>query len=108
MSAQLTTVQHSALGDLHRFGRLYPPGPRQLVQRGTPQGFSRRTLQSLVDAGHARWEYRDKTWPSIVPVCAVCSEPITGSGIRWTHAHGIGPDARECGTGDGATATPRV
>lgn len=69
MSApKLTTTQHSALGDLRRFGRLYPPGPRQRVERGTVQGFSRRTLQSLVDAGHAEWApRRDGTWPSIVP-----------------------------------------
>jgi len=67
-SGGLTTVQYSALGDLRRFGRLYPPGPRQHVQRGTDQGFSRRTLQALVDAGHAQWAPpRDGTWPSIIP-----------------------------------------
>ena len=68
--ATLTTVQHSALGDLHRFGRLWPPGPRQLVERGTPQGFSRRTLDALVAAGHARWERRDGVMPHIVPTDA--------------------------------------
>lgn len=103
----LTTTQHSALGDLHRFGRLDIPRPGERAERGTAHGFSERTLDALVTAGFARWERRDG-WRGIVPVCAVCSEPITGSGIRWTHAHGIGPDARECGTGDGATATPRV
>ena len=63
----LTTAQYSAFGDLRRFGRLYPPGPRQLVERGTAQGYSRRTLQALVDAGYAQWSpRRDRTWPSIV------------------------------------------
>jgi hypothetical protein len=64
----LTTTQHSAYGDLLRFGRLYPPGPRQLVQRGTSQGFSKRTLQALVDKGFAEWAPRvDGTWVSIIP-----------------------------------------
>lgn len=65
---KLTTTQHSALGDLHRFGRLYPPGPRQLVERGTSKGFSSRTLQALVDAGYARWDTPvDGCWVSVVP-----------------------------------------
>lgn len=74
----LTTCQHSALGELHRFGRLYPPGPRQLVDRGTPQGFSARTLQALVDKGYAVWAPRvDGTWVSVVPVdeCTGRCEP---------------------------------
>jgi len=65
----LTTAQYSAFGDLRRFGRLYPPGPRQLVERGTAQGYSRRTLQALVDAGYAEWTQpvpNQTTWPGIV------------------------------------------
>lgn len=83
----LTTTQHSALGDLHRFGRLYPPGPRQYVERGTPQGFSSRTLQALVDLGYARWDDRlDGTWPSIVPVV---------SEIEHTGKHEMDADLEE-------------
>jgi hypothetical protein len=40
--------------------------------------------------------------------CAVCREEILPDGYVWTHAHGIGPDARQCGTGDGATAYPET
>ncbi len=51
----LTTTQHSALGDLDRFGELIvSPGNAQ-VSRGTRYGFGAKTLQALVDAGHAEW-----------------------------------------------------
>ena len=63
----LTTTQYSALGDLQRFGMLSPPAPRHPVERGTVHGFSKRTLQALVDAGVARWaERRDGVMPHIV------------------------------------------
>ena len=34
--------------------------------------------------------------------CSVCSEPLTVSGVAWTHQHGD----LYCGTGDGSTAIP--
>lgn len=49
----LTTTQYSALGDLTRFGYLTPG---RAEDRGTPSGFSRRTLDALVAAGSARWD----------------------------------------------------
>lgn len=51
----LTTTQHSALGDLDRFGELIVhPGSAQF-SRGTKYGYGIKTLQALVDAGHAEW-----------------------------------------------------
>ncbi len=81
----LTTVQHSALCDLQRFGALYPCVGR--AERGTMHGFSGRTLAALVDAGHARWDViYDRTgagetrWSGIVPADAVGSPVIIGGG----------------------------
>lgn len=67
----LTVTQHSALGDLRRFGRLFGSEGVK-VERGTLFGYSTRTLQALVDAGLARWEGtwgpgQERTAPSVVP-----------------------------------------
>lgn len=51
----LTTTQHSALGDLDRFGELVVSQGNAQVSRGTKYGFGAKTLQALVDAGHAEW-----------------------------------------------------
>ena len=67
----LTTTQHSALGDLRRFGRLFAANGK--CERGTVQGYSSRTLAALVDGGFARWDHPEGTAKSIVP------EPV-----RWS------------------------
>lgn len=51
----LTTTQHSALGDLDRFGELVVHQGSAQISRGTKYGFGAKTLQALVDAGHAEW-----------------------------------------------------
>jgi hypothetical protein len=61
---ELTTTQHSALADLHRFGNLFVPTADNPMRRGGIFGFSRRTLQALVDGGYAVWSHGNG---SIVP-----------------------------------------
>lgn len=67
-TVHLTTTQHSALGDLRRFGHLYPPFGNQPVDRGTAFGFGAKTLQALVDAGFAEWRLRPGERRCIVEV----------------------------------------
>lgn len=70
----LTTCQHSALGELHRFGELRAPDrTHPLVDRGTVYGYSRVTLRALVTAGYARWSSRVRV--AIVPAGA-CPFPV--------------------------------
>lgn len=54
-TVELTTTQHSAYGDLIRFGELVAPWGNGRVDRGTKYGFGAKTLQALVDAGFAEW-----------------------------------------------------
>lgn len=100
MRKTLTTCQFSALGDLRRFGRLYP-APSWGCDRGTVFGFSRRTLQALVDLGYARWEtIRDTSragtsimsgvvligTPGDTATCQSCGELVrVAESGRWFH-----------------------
>lgn len=67
-TSEITATQHSAYGDLLRFGHLYPPFGNQRVDRGTAFGFGAKTLQALVDAGLAEWRIRPQERRCIVPV----------------------------------------
>lgn len=62
----LTRTQKQALAALKKRGSLYPAG-RGFWRGDNHTPWERRTLQALVNAGHARWNNHPGLMPCIVP-----------------------------------------
>lgn len=113
----LTTTQHSALGDLQARGHLAPS--RTAWAADGRRAYSSRTLQALVDAGHAHWDYvttdtapgRARAVRAVRPgaACSECREsPAKSYGMCASCLHDArrsGWDPEECpGCRDGVPA----
>jgi hypothetical protein len=64
----LTRTQTAALAELRRVGHLWPTSGGRYETSGTGHApFSQRTVQALVDAGHAKWAVRSPNAPAVMP-----------------------------------------
>lgn len=75
----LTVTQHSALGELNRWGGLAPSRTAWDPITGR-RAYSSRTLQALVDAGHAEWAPGGSGRTSVLPV-----EPVSVEVSAYLH-----------------------